>query len=883
MRKLRALLLRLKGLFSKNDDFADELESHLQMHIDDNIRAGMSPQDARRDALMKLGGLDQTKEAYRDRATIPFLESLVQDLRFTLRQLRKNPAFTITATTMIALGIGASVAIFAFVDAALIKPLPYQNPSRLLFVTETTPEIPRAAISYFDYLDWKKQNRVFDSMDVYGPRGFAVNTSAGAEMVPGARTSDGFFRTLGVTPVLGRDFYQGEDLPEAPQTVILSYASWQKRFGGKSDVIGQSVTLYEVPYTIIGVLPQNFHFAPLENAEFWTTLHPALHLAGTCDARRSCHYLNGLARLKEGVSAEAALADLKRIAKDLEAQYPDSNRDQGATVAPLSEIIVGDVKPILLLLLGGVGLLLLIACINVASLLLVRSETRRRELSVRRALGATRTRLIRQFVIEGLVIVAVGTIAGLVSSYWAMQILSGLIPKDMMVGMPYFDDLGLNPRVLMFALVLAGFATALFSLSPALRLSTLDVREGMAEGARGSAGKAWTRIGSKLVILELTTAMVLLVGAGLLAKSFHRLLQVDTNFETRNLVTMRLRAPLSTYGEDPQAVALQRKLVAEIRTLPGVSSVALADTLPVNFNGNTDWIRFVGRAYGGEHNEVNQRGVSSDYFTTLQANLLRGRMFTDAEDQSKPQVVVINQTLAKKYFPGEDPVGQRFGDTQLTPKSIKEIVGIVDDIREGPLESEIWPAYYYSLNQQPDITYWVVARTSQAEQSVMPALADAIHRIDSRITVSYMTTMTARINELPAVYLRRSSTWLVGGFAAVALLLGVVGLYGVIAYSVSQRTREIGVRIALGAQRGTVYRLILKEAGVLALAGIVIGTGCAIVAASLMRKLLFGTPPWDITTLVCVAVVLGVSALLASFLPARRAASVDPISALRAE
>ncbi len=883
MRKLRALLLRLKGLFSKNDDFADELESHLQMHIDDNIRAGMSPQEARRDALMKLGGLDQTKEAYRDRATIPFLESLVQDLRFTLRQLRKNPAFTVTATTMIALGIGASVAIFAFVDAALIKPLPYQNPSRLLFVTESNRDIPRAAISYFDYLDWKKQNRVFESMDVYGPRGFAINTSAGAEMVSGARTSDGFFRTLGVAPVLGRDFYQGEDLPEAPQTVILSYASWQKRFGGRPEIIGQPVTLYEVPYTIIGVLPQNFHFAPLENAEFWTTLHPALHLAGTCDARRSCHYLNGLARLKDGISAEAALADLKRIAKDLEAQYPDSNRDQGATVAPLSELIVGDVKPVLLLLLGGVGLLLLIACINVASLLLVRSETRRRELSVRRALGATRMRLIRQFVIEGLVIVAVGTIAGLVSSYWAMQILSGLIPKDMMVGMPYLNNLGLNPRVLMFALVLAGFATALFSLSPALRLSTLDVREGMAEGARGSAGKAWTRIGSKLVILELTTAMVLLVGAGLLAKSFHRLLQVHTNFETRNLVTTRLRAPLSTYGEDPQAVALQRKLVAEIKTLPGVTSVALADTLPVNFNGNTDWIRFVGRAYSGEHNEVNQRGVSSDYFTTLQANLLRGRMFTDAEDQSKPQVVVINQTLAKKYFPGEDPVGQRFGDTQLDPKSIKEIVGVVDDIREGPLEAEIWPAYYYSLNQQPDITYWVVARTSQAEQSVMPAVADAIHRIDSRITVSYMTTMTARINESPSVYLRRSSTWLVGGFAAVALLLGVVGLYGVIAYSVSQRTREIGVRIALGAQRSTVYRLILKEAGVLALAGIVIGTACAIVAASLMRKLLFGTPPWDITTLVCVAVVLGVSALLASFLPARRAASVDPISALRAE
>ena len=599
--------------------------------------------------------------------------------------------------------------------------------------------------------------------------------------------------------------------------------------------------------------------------------------------RRSCHSLQGVARLKDGVSQEAALADVARIAKDLETQYPDSNRNQGATVAPLSEIIVGDVKPILLLLLGGAGLLLLIACINVASLLLVRSETRRRELSVRRALGATTMRLVRQFVIEGLVIVAAGTVAGLLSSHWTMQILKGLIPTDMMSGMPYLNDLGLNPRVLMFALAIAVFATALFSLSPAFRLSTLDVREGMAEGSRGSAGKVWTRIGSKLVILELITAMVLLVGAGLLGKSFYRLLQVGAGFETKNLITMRVRAPLSAYGEDPQAVALQRKVVDEIKRVPGVTAVALTETLPLTFNGNTDWIRFVGRAYNGDHNEVNQRGVSSDYFTTLQANLLRGRMFTDAEDLGKPQVVVINQTLAKKYFPGEDPIGQRFGDVGMDPKSIKEIVGIVDDIREGTLESEIWPAYYYSLNQQPTIGYSVVVRTSQGEQSLIPTVADAIRGIDSRITISSETTMTARVNDAPTVYLRRSTTWLVGGFAAVALLLGVVGLYGVIAYSVSQRTREIGVRIALGAQRGTVYRLILKEAGVLALAGIVIGTGCAILAASLMRKLLFGTPPWDITTLVCVAAVLGASALLASFVPARRAASVDPISALRAE
>jgi len=879
MRKIRAWVSRFKGVFAKDArerEFADELESHLQLHIDDNIRAGMSPNEARRVAVMKLGGVDQTKEAYRDRATIPFLESMVQDLRFTLRQLRKNPAFAVTATAMVALGIGSSVAIFAFVDAALIKPLPYQNPARLLSVTETTPDIPHANLSYPDYLDWKKLNRVFDSMDVYAQRGYVFSTSTGMQMVYGVRVSDGFFRTLGVTPLLGRDFYAGEDLPEASRTVLLSYATWQARFGGKPEIVGESITLNEIPHVIIGVLPENFHFAPMEDGEFWTTLHPA----GGCDLRRSCHFLKGIARLKEGVSIEAAFADVTRIAKDLEVQYPDSNRYQGATVAPLSQIIVGDVKPILLLLLGGVGLLLLIACVNVASLIVVRSETRRRELAVRRALGATRARLIRQFVIEGMVIVAVGGSAGLISSHWAMWILRGLIPKDMIAGMQYLNDLGLNSRVLMFAFAIAAFAVVLFSVTPSLRLSNWD---GMAEGSRGSAGRVWTQIGSKLVVLELTTAMVLLVGAGLLGKSFYRLLQVEAGFETKHLITMKIRAPRSAYEKDEQAIVLGRKVVAEVKSLPGAGNVALASVLPFTYNGNTDWIRFVGRAYNGEHNEVNQRGVSSDYFATLQARLLRGRTFTDAEDTSKPNVVVINQALANKFFPGEDPIGRRFGDLELSPKSIKEIVGVVDDIREGPLDSEIWPAYYYPFNQSPDNDFSVVVRTIQEEQSLLPTVADAIGRIDSRITISSQTTMTTRINNAPTVYLRRSSTLLVGGFAVVALLLGVIGLYGVIAYSVSQRTREIGVRIALGAQRSTVYRLILKEAGALALAGIVIGIGCAIVAASLMRKLLFGTPPWDITTLVSVAAVLGTSALLASFLPARRAASVDPITALRAE
>jgi len=882
MKVLRTWLLRLRGVFAKDaleSDIAQEIESHLQMHIDDNLRAGMSPEEAKRVAVMKLGGIDATKEAYRDRSTIPILESTIQDIRFTLRQLRKNPAFAITATLMVALGIGASVAIFAFVDAALIKPLPYKDPSSILFVTETTPEIPRAAISYPDYLDWKRLNKVFTSLDVYGQRGYLVSTQSGMEMVFGARVSDGFFRTLGVNPVIGRDFYHGEDLPEAPNTVILSYASWQKRFGGRQEVVGQPLTLNELPFVIIGVLPQNFHFAPMEAAEFWTTLHPG----GGCDLRRSCHSLNGIARLKEGVSADGALADLILIAKDLERQYPDSNRNQGATVAPLAEIIVGQVRPILLVLLGGAGLLLLIACVNVASLLLVRSETRRRELAVRRALGATTSRLIRQFVTEGLVIVVGGSLAGLLASHWAMQILVSLIPTDMMGSMPYLESLGFNARVLIFAGLLAIFAALLFSLTPTLRLWSLDLREGMAEGSRGSAGQVWRRVGSKLVVLELTTAMVLLVGAGLLGKSFYRLLRVGTGFEPEHLITLRVTAPRGSYLKNEQSVALGRQVVERLKRLPGVTSVALTSTLPVNFNGNTDWIRFVGRGYNGEHNEVNQRQVSSEYFSTLQAKLLRGRSFVDSEDGSKPRVVVINQTLAKKYFSGEDPLGKQIGDTSLSPESIKEIIGVVDDIREGPLDSEIWPAYYDPFNQVPDYDFSVVVRTGQAEQSLIPTIGAAIREIDSRINVSNATTMMDRVNNSPTVYLHRSSTWLVGGFAVVALLLGIVGLYGVIAYSVSQRTREIGVRIALGAQRSTVYRLIFREAGALALAGIVIGLGCSVVAASLMRKLLFGTPPWDMTTLVSVAGVLGVSTLLASYLPARRAASVDPIKALRAE
>jgi macrolide transport system ATP-binding/permease protein len=588
-------------------------------------------------------------------------------------------------------------------------------------------------------------------------------------------------------------------------------------------------------------------------------------------------------RLEDGVAIDTARAEMQSIAKQLEQQYPGSNRDQGASVVGLSEVIVGEIRPVLLVLLGGAGLLLLIACVNVASLLLVRSESRGRELAVRRALGASTGRLIRQFVTEAVALVALGGALGIGIADWAMPVLIRLIPADSMASMPFLHGVGLNVRVVICAGVIALVATIVCALAPCLRLSSAGVRAGLAEGQRGSSGSTWQRLGFKLVVLELSTAVVLLVGAGLLGKSLYRLLNVDLGFAPDRLATLQVAVPGVGYGSHEQVVALGKQILERIARVPGVESTGIASLLPVSFNGNTDWIRFVGRPYNGEHNEVNQRDVSADYFRTLGATLVRGRHFTDADDGSHPRVVIINQALATRYFPGEDPIGRTFGNTDLSPASIKEIVGIVADLREGQLDAEIWPAVYYPFTQSSDTFFSLVVRTSQSEQSVLPTLAATIAQIDPDIGTIREATMNDRITDSPIAYLRRSSAWLLGGFAALALLLGIVGLYGVIAYTVSQRTREIGVRLALGAQRGSVYQLVLGEAGRLAGIGIAVGLVCSVAGATLLRNLLFGTPPWDVLTLAGVAAVLGLSALLASYIPARRAARVDPVEALRAD
>jgi len=882
--KLRAWLSRLAGMLpgarrERERELAAEIDSHLQMHIDDNLRCGMTPEQARREAILQLGGVEATKEAYRDRSTIPFLEHLVQDFRFAIRQLRKSPGFTCTAVLVLALGMSASVAIFAFVDAALIQPLPYRDQSRLVAVSETAPDYPRALLSYADFADWKSLNHVFKSIDAYALNGgFTLSTRSGAEQAAGTRVSAGFFRTLGVSPLLGRDFYPGEDSPAAPQTVLISYAAWQRRFGGTDDVLGKTVTLNGSPHVIIGVLPRDFHFAPYGGAEFWSTLRSS----DSCEQSRGCRNVFTVARLSDGISIQAASAGMQVAARQLQREYPESNRDLAANVESLRDIVVGDVRPILLVMLSSACLLLLIACVNLTTLLLARSDSRRREIALRGALGASSSRLFHQFATEGLVLAVAAGSLSLVFAEWGMRLLVSIVPEDKLESMPWLRGLGLDYRLVAFACGISLVAGAIFAVIPFLRVSAPDLADGLRAGTRGSSGTMWQRVGAKLVVVQVALAMVLMVSSGLLGRSLYLLLHVDTGMQPDHLASAQVDWLPDRYSTDEQRVRLERRTLKEIAALPGVRSVAVSLTHPVGSDWGTTGFHIVGRTDQGEQHEVISRQVSPAYFKTLEARLIRGRYFRESEDASKPPVIIVNRTLASRYFAGEDPIGKQICYA-WSPRIPRQIVGVVEDIKEGSLENANWPAVYAPFDQNPAGMLTVLVRTSMAEEAVLPQVAATIHHIDRDLSVHDESTMTDRINGAPATLLHRSSAWVMGTFAGIAFVLGIVGLYGVVAYSVSQRTREIGVRIALGAEPRSVYRLILTEAARVVGVGTVLGAAGALGAARLIRGLLFGVSPWDGPTLAMAITVLGLAAGVASFIPARRAASIDPVEALRAE
>jgi macrolide transport system ATP-binding/permease protein len=903
MRLLRLLYtvpLRLRSLFRRDQverDLEDEFRDHLERQVEAGIARGLTHDEARYAAMRAFGGVEGRKEECRDMRRVNFIEHRLQDLRYAIRQLLRYRGFATTAIVVPALGIAASVALFGFVDAAMIKPLPYAEPSRLVTVFGTRPDLAagqnRGGVSYLDFLDWRERNRAFSSVAAYDVRaGFTLETTMGPEPVPGLRVTSAFFRTLGVTPLIGREFAVDEEGAAAPPTVLISYAAWQRRFGGNPDVLGQTVTLQSFwlgnaePHVVIGVLPPGFHFPMAEHAEFWATIRRTQ----ACWGIRGCRSLEAIARLANGVSVQAASVDMTSVLEQLRREYPDHHRSpEAAKLIPLRDVMLGDVGRMLIMLLVGSLLLLVIACTNVTSLVLARTDSRAREIAVRNALGASSPRLVLQFATEALVLATTAAALGVLLASVGMRFLSSLLTADMISRMPYLQDIGLNPRLVVFAVAVTAVVTCVFALTPLARVSVSGTLAGLNYESRTTAGGTWRRLGAHLVVAELAVAVVLLIGAGLLGKSLYRLIHVDVGFNAQQLAEVAV-APGSARitGADPtrddnteQPGALARRIAERVAAVPGVQAVGYADLLPLSAGlapTSTFWVS--GRASEEQLPEDwPVRRISSRYFTTLQARLLRGRYFTEEEVASVRPVMIIGESAARRYFRSEDPIGQSIALGGAASPA-REIVGVVADIKDGPPETPSHPSAYVPFDQS---AFGLAVRLSQSEQTFVPTVRAAIREIQPDALVGELTTIADRANRLPSTSLHRSTAWLIGAFAAIAFVLSVVGLYGVVAYSVGQRTREIGVRMALGAERRMVYRLVLGEASWLAGLGTALGTICAVMAATLMQSLLFDVPSWDPATLLGTALAVLVSALLASYIPAHRAASVNPIEVLRSE
>lgn len=877
---LSDLIYRLRSLIHRQrveDELQEELKYHLEREAEKLREQGTPSAAAMRHARMALGGAEQVRQRCREARGTELLEEVMQDLRFAARQLRKNLAFTATAIFVLAVGVAASTAIYAFVNAALVKPLPYRDPAGLVALYEHIPVGDRYHLSDLDYREWKHRNHVFRSLDVYRPDPTTIAGPNGVEEVSGALVSDGFFSTLGVRPFLGRGFLSREDEPSAAQTVILSYPAWRDRFNADSDVVGRTINLGGRPYLVVGVLPPDFHFAPVGKAEFWRTTH------GMCRDNPGCFPFYGVARLKEGVSVAIAVKEMSAISSQMAKEYPKSNRDRSATVLPLSDAILGDIRPTLMALLGGAGLLCMIGFVNISSLLLVKADGRRQEIAIREALGASRVRLIRQLTVEGFLLAGCGCVVGLLLTFCSIGFFKGLIPPQVLENMPYLEQIRWNMRLPLFAGLVSIAGGIFFSAGPSLHLLNMDMHRGLTEGGRTSLARGWRRIGSSFVAIELAITVVLLVSAGLLTKSFFRLLHVDTGMSTDHLAVVHVVRP-GPGDDDTKNIGLERKVLSRLSMLPGVVSVGIAGE-PAFGSGEGLSHRFThfhvfGRTYAGEGNEAIDQMASVGYFGTLRARLLRGRYFVESDNASRNGVALINRTMAEEEFPGENAVGKQIV-SQYDPEHTIEIIGVVDDLKDGPLDMKPTAAVYRPFNQIPTNEFYVTLRTSQEGEAILPSMAAAIREADSGLIVDEEETMKGRMDNSQSAYLHRSAAWMVGSFAGLALLLGAVGLYGVISYSVSQRTREIGVRMALGARRSSVYRLVIKEAAWLSALGIVGGIPCSLMATVLLRTLLFGVSRWDFATLACVACLLLSCALVSSYLPARRAASIDPTEALR--
>jgi putative ABC transport system permease protein len=807
--------------------------------------------------------------------------TLFQDVRYGFRMLWKNPGFTFVVVLTLALGIGANTAIFTVVDAALLRSLPYREPDRLvhLWETKSQQQFQEREASYPDYLDWKANNHVFESVAGYTQRSFTLTGRETPDRLAGAAVTDGFFQLLGVEPFIGRSFRPGEDQPNGARLVIISYSMWQRRFGGDSKIVGQTLTLNGNSYQVIGVLPARFQFAPAGGAEVWVPLNPSENQT----TRRFMHWLNIVARLKPNMTLQEAQADMSVVARSIAAEHAESHTGTSIRVVSLHEQIVGNVKPILLVLLSAVCFVLLIACANVANLLLARSAGRQKEIAIRTALGASRWRLVRQLLTESILLALLGGTLGLLLALWGVEFLVAAVPDYAIGSMPYLQGLSIDSRVLLFTVGISLLTGIVFGLVPALQASKLNLQETLKEGGRSSNSSTRQRLRSLLVVSEVALALLLLVGAGLMMKSLLRLLEVNPGFNPDHLLTMRLALPATKYQENGQLISFHQQLLTRVESLPGVKGVGTVSILPL-LGGNT--ARFVAegqpRPRPGDETEANIRDVSSDYFRVMEVPLIKGRAFTDQDKENTPNVIIINQTLANKLFPGQDAVGQRLRYTAMELEPF-EIVGVVGDEKVTGLDSATTPVVYGPFMQDPGPFINLVVRTTSDPNSMASAVRNEIQTLDPDLPVFDVKTMEQLIDNSPSTLLRRYPAFLIGVFAGVALLLAIVGIYGIISYSVSQRVHEIGVRMALGAQKYDIFKLIVGQGMTLTL----IGVGCGLLAAFVLTRfissMLFSVSATDPLTYIVVSLLLIMVALLACYIPARRATKVDPMVALRYE
>ena len=810
--------------------------------------------------------------------------TLWQDLRYGFRMLLKNPGFTVVTILALALGIGANTAIFSVVNAVLLRPLPFPTAERLVFISEWSQQVQNMSVSYPNFVDWRDQNRVFEQLAAFRGAGLILTGMGEPERLDGREVSSTFFSVLGTNPAMGRNFTASEDQPGGNRTAIISYALWQRRFGARPEIVGQSLMLNNESHTVIGVLPQNFEWqAPVD-------VFVPIGLQADKMQERGNHpgiYVIGL--LKPGVTVEAARSEMEAIAERLAEQYPKSNGGNSVRLALLQEFATREIRPALLVLLAAVGFVLLIACANVANLLLARSASRSKEVAIRTALGAGRLRLIRQLLTESMLMSLLGGVTGLLLAMWGISALLAVIPED--IPRLLVMNIGLDGRVLAFTLVISLLTGLLFGIAPALQVTRSNVNESLKEGGRSATGGASRqRVRNTLVISEVALSLLLLVGAGLLIKSFLNLSRSDVGFEPEGVLTMRVSLPEARYKENSQVVNFYQQLLQRVQTLPGVESAGLTRGLPMS-GGIESGITVEGHEVADIKDTVVAVNLSAtpDYFRVMRIPLIKGRYFTEQDKTGAPEVVLIDEMLAARFFPTEDPIGKRLKLGGLdSPFPWMQVVGVVKHVKHyGPDEEGRVEIYrpYFQLPQVPEVQYGrsmvLAVRTTTDAASMTTALRNAVLEIDKDQPVSNVQMMTKVVAD--AVAPQKFATWLLGLFATTALLLAAIGIYGVMAYSVAQRTHEIGVRMALGAQRADVLKMVVGQGMKLALIGVGAGIGGAFLVTRLMSRLLFGVTATDPVTFITVSVLLTSVALLACLIPARRATRVDPMVALRYE